>query len=172
MKSPPKNISYYSINDNKVTKESEISGEPHLKFRSPSRTYSCGQRPSAVRQEQRKRTVSVFVVDKRSRENVKPGKDMVLRQLSSLGVKVKTIIVGNSYAFWDILLLTIKKAFALTRKSLENKGYFSRTEYLGRRQTTVSVNVVPCFLRDANLAAYMLNYGNIVSASHDGMHGE
>ena len=125
-----------------------------------------------VRQDQKKRTVSVFVVDKRSRKIVKPAKDMVLRQISSLGVKAQAIIAGASYAFWDILLPTIEEAVALTKKSLENKEYFFRTEYMGRRRTTVSIYEVPSFLQDANLAAYMLQFGNIVSATHDGMRGE
>ena len=43
---------------------------------------------------------------------------------------------------------------------------------MGRRRTTVSVYEVPSFLRDANLAAFMLNFGDIVSATHDGMRGE
>ena len=87
-----------------------------------------------VRLDQKKRTVSVFVVDKRSRKIVKPVKDMVLRQLSSLGVKVQAIIAGSSYAFWDILLPSEEEAVALTRKTLENKEYFFRTEYMGRRR--------------------------------------
>ena len=70
-----------------------------------------------VRQDQKKkRTVSVFLVDKRSRKIVKPAKDMVLRQISSLGVKAQAIIAGTSYAFWDILLSTIDEAVALTKK--------------------------------------------------------
>ena len=56
-----------------------------------------------VRLDQKKRTVSVFVVDKRSRKIVKPVKDMVLRQLSSLVINVQVIIAGSSYAFWDIV---------------------------------------------------------------------
>ena len=43
---------------------------------------------------------------------------------------------------------------------------------MGRRRTTVSIYEVPSFLRDANLAAYMLQFGDIVSATHDGMRGE
>ena len=43
---------------------------------------------------------------------------------------------------------------------------------MGRRWTTVSVYEVPSFLRDANLAAFMLNFGDIVSATHDRMRGE
>ena len=125
-----------------------------------------------VRQDQKKRTVSVFVVDKRSRKIVKPAKDMVLRQISSLGVKAQAIIAGASYAFWDILLPTIEEAVALTKKSLENKEFFFRTEYMGRRRTTLSIYEVPSYLRDANLAAYMLQFGDIVSATHDGMRGE
>ena len=125
-----------------------------------------------VRLDQKKRTVSVFVVDKRSRKIVKPVKDMLLHHLSSLGVKVLAIIAGSSYAFWDILLPTEEEAVALTRKTLENKEYLFRTEYMGRRRTTVSVFEVSSFLRDANLAAFMLNFGDIVSATHDGMRGE
>ena len=125
-----------------------------------------------VREDQKKRTVSVFVVDKRSRKIVKPAKDMVLRQISSLGVKAQAIIAGASYAFWDILLPTIEDAVALTKKSLENKEFFFRTEYMGRRRTMVSIYEVPSFLRGANLAAYMLQFGDIVSATHDGMRGE
>ena len=125
-----------------------------------------------IRQDQKKRTVSVFVVDKRSRKIVKPAKDMVLRQISSLGVKAQAIIAGASYAFWDILLPTIEEAVTLTKKSLENKEFFFRTEYMGRRRTTVSIYEVPSYLRDANLAAYMLQFGDIVSATHDGMRGE
>ena len=41
---------------------------------------------------------------------------MVLRQISSLGVKAQAIIAGTSYAFWDILLPTIDEAVALTKK--------------------------------------------------------
>ena len=103
---------------------------------------------------------------------MKPAKDMVLRQLSSLGVKAQAIIAGTSYAFWDILVPTVEEAVALTKKKLENKEYFFRTEYMGRRRTTVSIYEVPSFLRDANLAAYMLQFGDIVSATHDGMRGE
>ena len=40
---------------------------------------------------------------------------------------------------------------------------------MGRRRTTISVYEVPSFLRDANLAAYMLNPGDIVSATHNRM---
>ena len=43
---------------------------------------------------------------------------------------------------------------------------------MGRRRTTVSVYEVLSFLRDANLAAFMLQFGDIISATHDGMHGE
>ena len=46
-----------------------------------------------VRQDQKKRTVSV--VEKQSRKIVKHAKYMVLRQLSSLGVKVQVIIAGT-----------------------------------------------------------------------------
>ena len=103
---------------------------------------------------------------------MKPAKDMVLRQLSSLGVKAQAIIAGTSCTFWDILVPTVEEAVALMKKPLENIEYFFRTEYMGRQRTMVSIYEVPSFLRDANLAAYMLQFGDIVSATHDGMRGE
>ena len=94
-----------------------------------------------VRQDQKKRTVSVFVVDKRSRKIVKPAKDMVLRQLSSLGVKAQAIIAGTSYAFWYILVPTVEEAVALTKKIPRKQRVSFRAEYMGRRRTTVSINI-------------------------------
>ena len=46
---------------------------------------------------------------------------MVLRQISSLGVKAQAIKAGTSYAFWDILLPTIDEAVALTKKKNTRK---------------------------------------------------
>ena len=125
-----------------------------------------------VGQDRREGAVSVFVVDKRSREIVEPAKDMVLRRISSLGVGAQAIVAGASCAFWDVLLPTAEEAVALTEESLENKECFFRTEYVGRRRTAVSIYEVPGCLRDANLAAYMLQFGDVVSATHDGMRGE
>ena len=125
-----------------------------------------------AKNDQKKRTVSVFVVDKRLRKIVKIHKDMVVRQLTSQGVKVLAVITGTFYDFWDVLLLTAEVAIALPRKILENKDYIFRTEYMGRWRTTVSVYKIPSFLRDANLVDFMLKFDDIVSASHDGMRGE
>ena len=71
-------------------------------------------------------------MDKRSRKIVKSNKDMVMHQLSSLGVKVQAIIAGTSYSFWEVLVPAAEEAVALTRKTLENKDYFFRTEYMGQ----------------------------------------
>ena len=38
---------------------------------------------------------------------------------------------------------------------------------MGWRRTTVSVYEVPSFFRDTNLAMFMLNFGDIISATHD-----
>ena len=70
-----------------------------------------------VRQDQKKRTMSVIVVGKRSRKIVKPTKDMVMCQLSSLGVKVQAVIASTSYTLGDVLVLTAEEAVALTRKT-------------------------------------------------------
>ena len=118
-----------------------------------------------VRQDQKNRMVSVFVVDKGSCKIVKPNKDMVMRQLTSLGVKVQAVIAGT-YAFRDVLVPTTGETVTLTRKTQENKDYFFRTEYIEWRWIMVSIYKVPSFLRDANLVTFMLNFGDIVSASH------
>ena len=85
-----------------------------------------------VKQDQKKRTVYVFVVDKRLLKIVKPHKDMVVCQLTSLGVKVLAVIAGTSYDFWDVMSLTAEGAVALPRKPLENKDYIFRTEHMRR----------------------------------------
>ena len=86
-----------------------------------------------VKQDQKKKKwTSVFVVDKRSRKIVKPTKDMVMRQLSSLDVKVLAVIADTSYASRDVLLLIAEDAVGLTRKALENKEFIFRTEYMRR----------------------------------------
>ena len=64
-------------------------------------------------------------MDKWSRNIVKLAKDMVLHELSSLGVKSQAIIADTSYTFWDILIPTVEEAIALTQKTLENKEYWS-----------------------------------------------
>ena len=61
---------------------------------------------------------------------------------------------------------------SLTKKTLESKEHFFRTEYMERRRTMVSIYEIPSFLGDANLAAFMLNFCDTVSASHDRMPGE
>ena len=94
---------------------------------------------------------------------------MVVCQLTSVGVKVLDVIVKTSYTFWDALLLTAEEAVTFTHETLENKDYIFHTEYMGWQRTMVSVYEVPSFLRDANLAAVMLNFGDIVSTSHAGM---
>ena len=104
-----------------------------------------------VRQDQKKRIVSDFIVDKRLCVNF----------------PAWAVIAGTSYAFWDVLVPTTEEAVALTRKTLEKKGYLFRTEYMGRRRTTVSIYEIHSFLRNANLATFMLNFGDIDSASHD-----
>ena len=65
-----------------------------------------------------------------------------------------------------MLALTAEVAVALTHKIIENKEYIFRNEYMGQQ-----IYKVPSF-GGANLAAYMLQFGDIVSATHDGMRRE
>ena len=68
---------------------------------------------------------------------------------------------------------TAEDAITLIKKNLKNKDYIFRTEYIGQPwQTMVSIYEDPSFLRDTNLATYMLKFDDIVSASHDKMRGE
>ena len=114
-----------------------------------------------LRQDQQKKTMLVFVVDKRTNRIVKTTKDLVTRLLASLGVNVQAIIAGTSYTFWDVLLLTIEDAIALMRKTLETKEYIFKTEYLDQWRIMVAVDKVPSNLIDKNLAAYRLQFGDV-----------
>ena len=55
-----------------------------------------------------KRVVSIFVVDKRTRRVIRPTKIVVLKELTSLGIRVQQIIAGNSYAMWRVLLPSLR----------------------------------------------------------------
>ena len=125
-----------------------------------------------VRLDQQKRTVSVFAFDKKTKRTVRATKDLVIKSLTGLGVKVLAVIAGISYPFWDVLLPTSEDAVALTRKPLDTKDHVFRVEYLGRRRTTVTVFDVPGYFFDENIAAYMMQYGEIIDVSHDSMRGE
>ena len=105
--------------------------------------------------------MSIFVVDKRSSKIVKPTKDMVMRQLSSLGVKVQAIIAGTSYAFGDELIPTAEEAVAQTRSSSKIKSTFSEANTWGGSEPQYQYTV-SSFLRNANLADFMPNFGGIV----------
>ena len=59
------------------------------------------------------------------------------------GGKVQAVITGTSYSFWDVLLPSVEDAAALTRKTQETKDRILRTEYFGRRMTTVAVFEMP-----------------------------
>ena len=79
------------------------------------------------------------MVDKQSHKIVKLHKDMVVCQLTSLGVKVLAVIASISDTFWDVLVPTTEDGITLTKKSLENKEYTFRTKYIGPWQTMVSI---------------------------------
>ena len=55
---------------------------------------------------------------------------------------------------------------------LECKDHIFKVEYLRRQRTTVAVYEVSNFLIDENIVVYMFQYGEIVGASHDDVHGE
>ena len=101
-----------------------------------------------------------------TKKNVKT-EDSVSRSLTSLGVKVLAIMVGTFDAFWDVLLPSVEDAVTLTLRTLETKQHLMHTEILGRRRITVAIFEVPSYLLDENLAAYLLQFGEIVSGTHD-----
>ena len=57
---------------------------------------------------------------------IRPTKIVVLKELTSLGIRVQQIIAGNSYAMWRVLLPSPEDAVALTKTPLETKTIFSR----------------------------------------------
>ena len=124
-----------------------------------------------LKQDTQKRTVSVFLTDKKTKRSVRSGKDLVKKALTSLGVKFQRIVAGDYFPLWDVLLPTEEDAVALTKKNHETKDYFVRVEYLGRRRTTVAVQEVPYYLLEDNIAAFLMEFGEIVNAELDSVHG-
>ena len=76
-----------------------------------------------LQSDQQKRTVSVLVVNKKTKKISKTIKDLISKYFTSLDVKVLAVIAGTSYAFWDVLVPTIDDAVARTQKVLESKEY-------------------------------------------------
>ena len=71
-------------------------------------------------------------------------------------------------AFWDVLIPTVEEAVTLTQKNSKIKNISSIQNIWGSGEPWYQYSSFP---RDANLATYMLNFGDIVSATHDGMRG-
>ena len=112
------------------------------------------------------------MVDKRTRRVIRPTKIVVLKELTSLGIRVQQIIAGNSYAMWRVLLPSPEDAVALTKTPLENKDHIFKVEYMGRRRTMVTLHEVPEYYGVKNLTAHMMDYGDVVAVHPDSYLGE
>ena len=124
-----------------------------------------------ARADYMKRVVSICVVDKRTRRVIRPTKIVVLKELTSLGIRVQQIIAGNTYAIWRVLLPSQEDAVALTKTPLENKDHIFKVEYMGRRRTMVTLHEVPEYYGVKNLTAHMLDYGDVVAVHPDVISG-
>ena len=80
-----------------------------------------------LRQDQKKRTVSAYLVYKRIKRIVKSSKDWATISLASLGIKLLAIIDVTSYTFWEELLL--RKKYAIDLTTLESKEQTFRVNY-------------------------------------------
>ena len=56
-----------------------------------------------LREDQLKKTVTVFVVDKKTKRTLKLTKDLVTKSLAKLGVNLLAVIAGFSHAFGRVL---------------------------------------------------------------------
>lgn len=100
-------------------------------------------------QKFQKRTVSVFVADKRLRKIYRSTKDTMKKSLESLHFSPQQIIKGSRFFMWNILLPT-PECIAVIGRKLITKDMF-RTKYRGKRKISVTVfKVSPWMKRGAS----------------------
>ena len=119
-----------------------------------------------------KKMVSIFVIDRKINKIVRSTKDIVMKSLAGMGIKIEQIIKGNGFAMWDILLASEEECLALTKRDLHTKDHILRVVYLGRRRTRVTVFEVPRYVNGETVGAFLLTYGDIVGVSPDYRRGE
>ena len=117
------------------------------------------------------RMVSVFATDIKLKRIVRANKDLVLKSMTSLGVRVESITKGSGY-LWDLLLPTPDDCLSLLRRDLVTKDHSFRVEYMGKRKTKVVVFEVPPFASGEQVGAFILRYGDLVGFSSDKIRGE
>ena len=119
-----------------------------------------------------KKMVSLFAIDKKAKRIVRASKDIVIKSLAGLGIKVECIVKGNGYFMWDILLSSEAECVNLTKRDLATKDYNFRVEYLGRRKTKVVIHEVPPYIDGEHVGAFILRFGDLVGYSCDFIRGE
>ena len=117
------------------------------------------------------RMVSVFATDIKLKRIVRANKDIVLKSMTGLGVRVESITKGSGY-LWDLLLPSPEDCVALLRRDLITKDLSFKVEYMGKRKTRVVVFEVPPFVSGENVGAFFLKYGDLVGFSSDKTRGE
>lgn len=75
------------------------------------------------------------------------------------------VVWGVGAFMWDVLLPTTEEAMKMVNSDLLTKDLILRTEYRGMRKTSVAVLEVPPCVRGKALAAYFLQFGQILGVS-------
>lgn len=99
---------------------------------------------------------------------VVPPQDTVIQSLMYLGVKPQRVIKG-SFFMWDILPPTAEDCVKVTSHELITKDLILQTEYQSQHRTPVTLLEVPPKVIGEHLAAYLIQYGQILGATSDNL---
>ena len=122
-------------------------------------------------EEFQKKTILMFVVDRKSKKLIRSSKETVAKLIATTGVRAERIVKCKGYNTWNSLFKTEEVCIELSKKEIITKEYILRMEYMGRRRTTISVFEVPAVVPGEYLGAFLLKFGEITAITVDKFNG-
>lgn len=109
-------------------------------------------------------SMSVFVVEKHLHKICHSTKTLI-KSLMYLVVKLQRVKRSKGYSMWDVLLSPAANCEDALSLDLITKDFILRTEYEDRWRNHVSIFKVPSQVIREHLAAYWVQFGQILNAT-------
>lgn len=118
-----------------------------------------------------KKTISLFVIDRKMKKLIHSTKDIVTKLVATVGMRAERITKVKGYNTLAALFKSEEDCIKLSKTKIITPDYILRMEYLGRRRTTISIFKAPGVVPGEYLAAYLLQFGDITEVNVDQYNG-
>ena len=122
-------------------------------------------------EEIQKRCLTLFVVDRKTRKVIRASSDIIINLLATVGSRPLRVIKCKGYMTWSALFNSPEECLNISQKEVITQSYILRSEYMGKRRSTVAVHHVPHYVDGEHLGAFFLKYGEMVHIEVDELHG-